>query len=587
MREASLPFHPSVVQQGQETFHLDAHPMQVHIASMRTSLPKSAAADKGNALTPHTDAVRPAAHVQRMAGNQAMQRAMSGAPLPRELRSSLETYFRTPLDRVRIHSDDESQLAADDLGARAFTVGQHIHLGTEGAATTGTARNELLAHEVVHTLQQGQVGPRAKLKVGAADDSYERQADRLSEGFARGGLRAPDAISNAGPVIQRSMLQGHFGKFEDAKYGFVTDSAGANIGGEMYLKFHPEDNARADVIALTQVTRGIQKGVPYTEGVTGMHQATSGPGRGAFVDAREGDPNPLYAASRVLKTGGDPSKPQDFETEPVTATTAAQQKSGTVRGKHFEGGGQHGYRKVVNGKFVTKPAEMYDVPNYGQALPNSLQFFETAALAVEGVQKDTYYGSVQWGWYTDSKGKMTQLPFRLLSQGVPTVTFLTAASIWNSSKAEFAYEVTSKTDMLSSATFATIRTFNGQEHVKPTGGAATSGATSFLEVTFGSYKGLIDTTKLRPVAIGAETMDLPVPMVHTVTNAQGTNMAIDRAASGTKLLPQGTRITITSCLAPTRALPNHYAGRIVDGPHLGTQGFFFAPDLTLERLGKR
>jgi hypothetical protein len=562
---------------------------------MRTALVRSASGKTQPEAAPvrPAGATHPLQGLHRSAGNQAIQRAMSGgAPLPRELRSPLEAYFRTPLDRVRIHSDEASQSLADSLGARAFTVGQDIHLGGDGARATGSDRKQLLAHEVVHTLQQGQVGPRAKLKAGAPDDRYERQAERISAAITHGG--PAEQVDHVGaPAIQRSMIPGHYGTFEDVTYDYLTDAAGARIGVEMYLRFHPGANARSDVIALTQAARGVQSGAVFAPGVQGLHQATSGAGAGWFIDQYAGNPNPLYGATPHVRQGGDASKPADYETYDVTPLTKAEQakdaKSSGIHGRHYTGAGQHGFRKVVNGNFVTQPAELWDAPTFGAVYRNSSQTFETAALAVEGPQRSTYYGSVEWGWQTDAQGALKKLPFRLLSQGVPSVNFLTAATIWNSSRVDFAYEVTAQTNMLSAVTFAPITPLAQGAQVTPTGRTATSGTTAYLEVSMGSYTGLVETKLLRPVAVGAETLDLPVPMVHTVTNPKGTNVLLRSGASGASniVVPRGTRVTVTRCLAPTPALPNHSEGRVADGPMIGTVGFFFAPDLTLEKVGSR
>ena len=39
---------------------------------------------------------------------------------------------------------------------------------------------------------------------------------------------------------------------------------------------------------------------------------------------------------------------------------------------------------------------MYDTPS--TTTRTSSMMFETAALAIEGAQEGTYYGSVEWGW---------------------------------------------------------------------------------------------------------------------------------------------------------------------------------------------
>ena len=57
-----------------------------------------------------------------------------------------------------------------------------------------------------------------------------------------------------------------------------------------------------------------------------------------------------------------------------------------------------------------------------------------SALALKGNQVGTYYGSVQWGWRTDSKGTHDLIPLKVLSMGVPSQSFMKAAELWNKSK---------------------------------------------------------------------------------------------------------------------------------------------------------
>lgn len=567
---------------------------------MHTALTKSLEKTEPPLRKGFVTAVHPLLQLQRAAGNQAVQRATSGAALPRELRSSLESYFRAPLDRVRVHSDAASQAMADSLGARAFTLGENIHLGSAGAVTTGSSRNELLAHEVVHTLQQGHAGPATKLKVGASGDRYEQQADRLSAAFARGEHTEALAVDRVGsPVVQRSMQPTHYGNFEDFLYDFVTDPAGTNVGVEMYMKFHPNTNALADDIGLTQVAMGTKRGATFTTGIMGLHQATSGAGVGRFVDRVPSYPNPIYPTTQTVNPGGDPARLADYATLGITALPVP-----VGGGRHYDGWGRHGYRREVNGAFVTQPAELYDAPTYGGvAIPNSSQTFETAALAISGAQNSTYYGSVEWGWTTDAAGAMTKVPFRVVSEGVPSVNFLTAATIWNASRVDLGYETTAAVNLLAlqtppggSATMAprvpavaipiNTQVTVGRLNV-PVGGVA------YTEITYNGTTGYVESTQVRPVAVGAETVDLPVPMVHTVTNPLGSTMVLSTAVSllpnspNTLVVPPFTRVTTTRCMVPTATLPDHYEGTVASGPLTGTHGYFYVPDLTLERVGTR
>jgi hypothetical protein len=60
--------------------------------------------------------------------------------------------------------------------------------------------------------------------------------------------------------------------------------------------------------------------------------------------------------------------------------------------------------------------------------------FETAAVAVDGVQKGAYYGSASWGWTRKPSQRPKKLPFAPASTYSPGQDFLEAARLWNISK---------------------------------------------------------------------------------------------------------------------------------------------------------
>ncbi|HEY0858080.1 MAG TPA: DUF4157 domain-containing protein, partial [Albitalea sp.] len=74
--------------------------------------------------------------------------------LPIGLRASLEFAFGAELGGLHIHADAPAQVAARQLGARAFTAGAAVYFAA-GAWSPATLRGrELIAHEVAHALQQ-------------------------------------------------------------------------------------------------------------------------------------------------------------------------------------------------------------------------------------------------------------------------------------------------------------------------------------------------------------------------------------------------------------------------------------------------
>jgi hypothetical protein len=125
-----------------------------------------------------------------------------GAPLPDDLRTRAETSLGADLGGVRVHTGDDSAVAADALGARAFAVGQDIHFGA-GEYAPGTSGGDLLiAHEVAHTAQQRGTATAAqtKLEVSEPGDTLEVEADRAAAAIVSG---QPAQVSAAGSMIAR------------------------------------------------------------------------------------------------------------------------------------------------------------------------------------------------------------------------------------------------------------------------------------------------------------------------------------------------------------------------------------------------
>src|SRR6185436_9100313 len=84
--------------------------------------------------------------------------------------------------RVRIHTDANAATLANEMDARAFTVGQHIAFGT-GEYRPGTPIGDaLIAHELAHVVQQTGGGVAALLHKGSDRGALEADADRSAVG---------------------------------------------------------------------------------------------------------------------------------------------------------------------------------------------------------------------------------------------------------------------------------------------------------------------------------------------------------------------------------------------------------------------
>ncbi|MBV9957041.1 MAG: DUF4157 domain-containing protein [Acidobacteria bacterium] len=81
----------------------------------------------------------------------------AGSPLSEATRTHFEPHFGADLGGVRVHTDASAAEAAAALNARAFTVGRDIVFGAGEYAPETDAGQRLLAHELTHVGQQGQL----------------------------------------------------------------------------------------------------------------------------------------------------------------------------------------------------------------------------------------------------------------------------------------------------------------------------------------------------------------------------------------------------------------------------------------------
>jgi len=91
--------------------------------------------------------------------------AASGQPLPGPVRTYFEPRFGHDFGRVRMHTGPGAAKSAQLLNAKAYTVGRHIVFGEGRYAPAADAGRSLLAHELTHTIQQGNTGRLSAAKL--------------------------------------------------------------------------------------------------------------------------------------------------------------------------------------------------------------------------------------------------------------------------------------------------------------------------------------------------------------------------------------------------------------------------------------
>lgn len=99
-----------------------------------------------------------------------------GRPLDDGTRADMEARFGADFSDVRLHTDPAARASAAEVGARAYTSGNHVVIGDGGAD------RHTLAHELTHVVQQ-RSGPVAGtdrgdgVRVSDPGDRFEREAE--------------------------------------------------------------------------------------------------------------------------------------------------------------------------------------------------------------------------------------------------------------------------------------------------------------------------------------------------------------------------------------------------------------------------
>ncbi|MEU4684661.1 eCIS core domain-containing protein [Streptomyces xinghaiensis] len=112
--------------------------------------------------------------VQRSPVHDVLRSA--GRPLDEPLRNEMETRLGADFSDVRVHTDAVAQRSTAELGAKAWTSGNDIAIGPDGADP------HTLAHELTHVMQQragsvdGTTGPGG-VRVSDPGDRFERAAE--------------------------------------------------------------------------------------------------------------------------------------------------------------------------------------------------------------------------------------------------------------------------------------------------------------------------------------------------------------------------------------------------------------------------
>jgi Domain of unknown function (DUF4157) len=357
-----------------------------------------------------------------------------GMPLDAETRTVMGTRLGHDFAQVRVHTDDRAVASARTVDALAYTVGSSIVFDRGRYAPHEPKGRGLLAHELVHTIQQAGAPPSrdGQLRVDPQTSAEEVEAGAVVAAAAsqRSPARAlRSRLRSARPVVQRAVSTWG-GDWSTDNYAAVQDVNGAGAavpaaqnvrGADITLRFKPNTEVNAELLGLTQSVQSFVAGAlaPTPAAATRAIPAAdakainTGAGEtdvGTAIDRASGYTNPIYPVQ--------------------TAASASLADPNTSAGW-----GQLGWRYLdAAHKLQQQDATLIDAPRRSGADKDSRQVFEVAALATKGVQAGTFYGSVRWGWRTDSAGTLSKIDLVKVSDGVPSSTFIKAAGIWDKGK---------------------------------------------------------------------------------------------------------------------------------------------------------
>jgi len=103
----------------------------------------------------------------------------------------MESRFGHDFSQIRVHADTAANRSADSIGAKAYSSGNHIVFGTSQYGPGTHDGEALLAHELVHTIQQRRSSSLARRTLIPESHPAELEARAVSEAVIEGRPASP------------------------------------------------------------------------------------------------------------------------------------------------------------------------------------------------------------------------------------------------------------------------------------------------------------------------------------------------------------------------------------------------------------
>jgi hypothetical protein len=157
--------------------------------------------------------------------------ASAGRPLDAPIRAEMESHFGTDFGGVQLHTDPLAAASADDVAARAYTVGPHLVFGAGEYAPDCAEGRQLIAHELAHVVQQG-AAPHADGRAALQRTPSPRLQRAPKPSLVRFPvlcndlLNAPEQLLAGGKYINGTKVHAAIGRAFRAELGTPANSIG-------------------------------------------------------------------------------------------------------------------------------------------------------------------------------------------------------------------------------------------------------------------------------------------------------------------------------------------------------------------------
>ena len=182
--------------------------------------------------------------------------AAQGARTPEEVKARMGQRLGADFSGVRFHADSGALRTAEDMGGRAYATGRDIYFGQGGFDPA------VAAHELVHTVQQGQVessAPTVSAPAGqvqmlpkrlkAFGHSVAQAAKTVGGGIARVAKAAGNGIAQGARTVGSGLA--HALKIVGHSFAKFGTGIGEFVGGKAGL-LKPSEEQRDQALAKAQ-----------------------------------------------------------------------------------------------------------------------------------------------------------------------------------------------------------------------------------------------------------------------------------------------------------------------------------------------